>query len=213
MRAATRPFQMSVAPFLCAMLSPPISGACERSFCRKTTLTKHQHRSHRPGATTQPSSGEATPEGTTYQTPVVTSISSNQYILAQQPFYPQPPTPNHDFYPPQQAVSVAQVPVPEPQPIVPQNVPAAAPPPPPPPPMDPQQYAQLMQPRYDPSQRPNYIPAEFQQPPPPPYPGHHPMAADGQPIMVTYQPEFQYKPAARILNQPEGTDWGFLGLG
>ncbi|KAL1985897.1 hypothetical protein VTN96DRAFT_7275 [Rasamsonia emersonii] len=187
--------------------------ACERSFCRKTTLTKHQHRSHRPGATTQPSSGEATPEGTTYQTPVVTSISSNQYILAQQPFYPQPPTPNHDFYPPQQAVSVAQVPVPEPQPIVPQNVPAAAPPPPPPPPMDPQQYAQLMQPRYDPSQRPNYIPAEFQQPPPPPYPGHHPMAADGQPIMVTYQPEFQYKPAARILNQPEGTDWGFLGLG
>jgi hypothetical protein len=185
-----------------------------RSFCRKTTLTKHQHRSHRPGATTRPSSEEATPERTTYHPPVVTSMSPNQYLLAQQPFYAHPPTPNHDFYQPQQAVPLTQVQVPDPQPVVPQNVPAAAPPPPPPS-MESQHYAHLMQPRYDPTHRPNYIPAEFHHPPPPPppYPGHHPMAADGHPIMVSYHPDFQYKPAARILNQPEGTDWAFLGLG
>jgi len=71
-----------------------------------------------------------------------------------------------------------------------------------------QPYMQMMQPRYDPSPRTNYLPPEYHHPP---YTGQQ--VPEGQPMMVGYHPNFQYKPPARILNQPEGTDWGFLGVG
>lgn len=167
------------------------------SFCRKTTLTKHQHRSHKSGLT-RASSEDATPEQQTFQPPATTSVPSDQYILAQQPFYPQPTTQSTEFYP-QQNVSVAQVPVQESPAVVAQNVPVSSP-------VETQQYFQLMQP-FDPN-RTNYMPPEFQQPP---YAG--PPILDCQPMMVPYHPDFQYKQPTRILDQPEGTDWGFLGVG
>jgi hypothetical protein len=71
-----------------------------------------------------------------------------------------------------------------------------------------QQYMQMMQQRYDTTPRANYMPPEYHQPP---FPGHQ--IPEGQPMMVGYHPNFQYKPPTRILNQPEGTDWGFLGVG
>jgi hypothetical protein len=154
-----------------------------------------------------------------------------QYLLAQQPYYPNSATPNHDFYSPQSVPMgqvPGQVPVHESAPIGTQNVPVTSamnvahaqhpqqqhqqhqqqhhhqqPAHPPH-----QQYMQMMQPRYDPSPRTNYMPPEYHQPP---FPGHQ--LPDGQPMMVGYHPNFQYKPPARILNQPEGTDWGFLGVG
>jgi hypothetical protein len=135
--------------------------------------------------------------------------TSNQYLLAQQPFHHAQPAHSStpDFYPPQQGVPMAPVPVPEPQAVLPQAVPTAHAA------VHPQHYAHMMQPRYDPNHRPNYMPTDYHpQPPPPPYAGHHPMPTEHHPMMVSYHPEFQYKPAARILNQPEGTDWGFLGL-
>ncbi|KAL2215827.1 putative C2H2 finger domain protein [Thermoascus aurantiacus ATCC 26904] len=178
-------------PYICQEPS------CERSFCRKTTLTKHQHRSHKSGLT-RASSEDATPEQQTFQPPATTSVPSDQYILAQQPFYPQPTTQSTEFYP-QQNVSVAQVPVQESPAVVAQNVPVSSP-------VETQQYFQLMQP-FDPN-RTNYMPPEFQQPP---YAG--PPILDCQPMMVPYHPDFQYKQPTRILDQPEGTDWGFLGVG
>ncbi|KAJ6016276.1 hypothetical protein N7540_010867 [Penicillium herquei] len=223
---------------------------CERSFCRKTTLTKHQHRSHPPGSMTRPSSEDATSEHSYqhHQPPVTVSIPNpnDQYLLAQQPYYPNSATPNHEFYSPQN-VQMGSVPVHEgAHPIVSQNVPVTQPmsmphaPPPQAPPQHPshpqahpqghpqghpqphpqghpphpqghpqqQQYIQMMQQRYDPTPRTNYLPPEYHQPP---YQGHQ--LPEGQPMMVGYHPNFQYKPPARILNQPEGTDWAFLGVG
>ncbi|KAJ5086569.1 Zinc finger protein [Penicillium alfredii] len=209
---------------------------CERSFCRKTTLTKHQHRSHPAGSLTRPSSEDATSEHS-YQhpTPVTVSIPPNdQYLLAQQPYYPQSATPNHEFYSPQ-SVPMGSVPVHEAAPpIVTQNVPVTSPlnlphaqphaqHPHPHPQHQPQhqphqshqqqqqqqQYMQLMQQRYDPNPRTTYLPPEYHQPPP--FPGHQ--LPDAQSMMMSYHPNFQYKAPTRILNQPEGTDWGFLGVG
>ncbi|KAF9888005.1 hypothetical protein FE257_009395 [Aspergillus nanangensis] len=175
---------------------------CERSFCRKTTLTKHQNRSHPPGAMNRTSSEDVTPERS-YQTSVAGSHPNDQYLLAQQPYYPHTSTPTHDFYPPQ-PIQITPVPVQEPPPpIVAHSVPVTTP-------MDvqqaQQQYMQLMQQRYDPN-RPGYVPPEFQQS----FPSVQPV--DGHALMVTYPQSFQYKQQARILNQPEGTDWGFLGVG
>jgi uncharacterized Zn-finger protein len=175
---------------------------CERSFCRKTTLTKHQHRSHRPGTVTRPSSEDATSEQS-YQGSVTVSMPNEQYLLAQQPFYPQPPTPSHEYYP-QQQLPMAHVPaVQEPPAVMAQNIPVTSP-------VDvhhAQHYVQLMQHRYDPG-RQNYVSPEFHHPP---FTGH--TVAEGHPMMMSYHPNFQYKQPARILNQPEGTDWGFLGVG
>ncbi|KAJ5190740.1 Zinc finger C2H2 [Penicillium cinerascens] len=206
---------------------------CERSFCRKTTLTKHQHRSHPPGSLTRPSSEDAASEHS-YQHPTPATVSipnaHEQYLLAQQPYYPNSATPNHEFYSPQSVPMgqvPGQVPVHESAPIVTQNVPVTSPmnmthaqhaqhPQHPQQhhhhqpghPQQHQQYMQMMQPRYDPSPRTNYMPPEYHQQP---FPGHQ--LPEGQPMMVGYHPNFQYKPPARILNQPEGTDWGFLGVG
>ncbi|KAJ5920746.1 Zinc finger C2H2 [Penicillium verhagenii] len=169
---------------------------CERSFCRKTTLTKHQHRSHPPGTMTRPSSEDANSEHSyhQHQPPVSVSIPNHneQYLLAQQPYYPNSATPNHDFYSPP-TVQMGSVPVHEgAHPIVTQNVP----------------YIQMMQQRYDPTPRTNYLPPEYHQPP---YQGHQ--LPEGQPMMVGYHPNLPYKNPTRILNQPEGTDWAFLGVG
>lgn len=173
------------------------------SFCRKTTLTKHQHRSHPPGTVTRPPSEDATSEHS-YQAPVPASVPNDQYLLAQQPYYPHAQTPSHDFYPPT-SLPITPVPVQDAPPIVTQSVPVTSP-------VDvhqaQQQYMQLMQQRYDPSRQGYSIPPEFQQP----FPGVPTM--EGHPLMVTYPHNFQYKQhQTRILNQPEGTDWGFLGVG
>ncbi|KAJ5280898.1 hypothetical protein N7478_006270 [Penicillium angulare] len=198
--------------------------AHSHSFCRKTTLTKHQHRSHPPGSLTRPSSEDANSEHSYHGPPVTVSIPNpnEQYLLAQQPYYPNSATPNHEFYSPQN-VQMGPVQVHEgAHPIVPQNAPVTSPmsmphaPPPQAPPQHPQahpqqhqQYLQMMQQRYDPTPRTNYIPEYHHQAPP--YQGHQ--LPEGQPMMVGYHPNFQYKTPTRILNQPEGTDWAFLGVG
>ncbi|CRG84774.1 Zinc finger protein GLIS3 [Talaromyces islandicus] len=185
--------------------------ACEKSFCRKTTLTKHQSRSH-PQDDSRLSSAETTPEHV-YQTPVVTSMPPTQYMLAQ-------PAPSlyqqQDFYQTPHTVPLAQPPsiVPHPVSVSTVHAPQAAVAPAPA--VDhQQQYAHMMQPRYNATPRPSYIPTEYPAQPPPPYPGHHPhsMVSEAHPMMMSYQPEYQYKPPpARILNSQEGTDWGFLGI-
>ncbi|KAF7717951.1 Zinc finger C2H2 type domain-containing protein [Penicillium ucsense] len=71
-----------------------------------------------------------------------------------------------------------------------------------------QSYMQVMQPRYDTIPRANFLSPEYHQAP---FAGHQ--IQEGQPLMVGYHQNFQYKPPTRILNQPEGTDWGFLGVG
>lgn len=82
------------------------------SFCRKTTLTKHQHLSHPPESLTR-SSEDATS----------VPIPNGQYMLAQQPSYPQSAPPSHEFYSPQ-SVQMRSVPVHETTPAtLPQNVP------------------------------------------------------------------------------------------
>lgn len=81
----------------------------------------------------------------------------------------------------------------EPPPVVAQNVPTL-------PPMEPPYLVQV--------NRTNFVPPEF---PGPPFTGP-PLASDGHPILVSYQ-ELQFKSAPRILNQAEGTDWTFLGVG
>ncbi|GKZ43372.1 hypothetical protein AbraIFM66951_004471 [Aspergillus brasiliensis] len=180
---------------------------CERAFCRKTTLTKHQHRSHPPGSMTRLPSEDAVSEHS-YQGPVAVPVPNEQYLLAQQPYYPHTPTPTHEFYP-HQSLHITPVPIQDPPPIVTQHIPVTSP-------VDvhraQQHYMQLVQQqqqqqqqRYDPG-RQGYLPPEFQQP-------YHTLpTADGPPLMVT-STQSDYKPPARILNQPEGTDWGFLGVG
>ncbi|CAP97886.1 Pc22g05980 [Penicillium rubens Wisconsin 54-1255] len=198
------------------------------NFCRKTTLTKHQHRSHPPGSLTRPSSEDGTSEHSYHQTPVSVSVPTEQYMLAQQPFYPQSATPSHEFYSPQ-SVPMGTVPVHEAAPpIVAQTVPGTSPvnmphaQQPQPHPQhhahpqqqqqqqqqQHQQYLQMMQQRYD-SPRANYLPEQYQHPS---FQGHQ--LPPEQPMMVSYHPNYAYKPpGSRLLNQAEGTDWGFLGVG
>lgn len=140
-----------------------------------------------------------------YQTPVAVSVPDDQYLLAQQPYYPQSATPSHEFYPPQ-SLPVTQM-VPEPQPLVTQNVSVS-------PSLEiqqmQQQYLQMVQhqhqhqPQTQQPNRPNFLPPDFHQP-----------SFTGNPMaMMSYLPNYEFKPpAARLLNQPEGTDWGFLGVG
>lgn len=199
------------------------------SFCRKTTLTKHQHRSHPPGSMTRPSSEDATSEHSyhQHQPPVTVSIPNpNDHYLIQQSYYQPSATPTHEFYSPQ-SVQMGNVPVHDgAAPIVPPNVPVTSPmnlphaPPhahapqhpahPQPSPQQHQQYMQMMQQqqRYDATPRTNYLPPDYPQPPPP-YQGHQ--MPEG--MMVSYHPNFQYKSQPRLLNQAEGTDWTYLGVG
>lgn len=158
---------------------------------------------------TRPSSEDAVSEQS-YQPPVAIPVHSEQqqqYLIQvqQQPFYhpPQPTTPTHEFYP-QQNLQMTHIAVQDPPPIVTQNIPVTSP-------VDVQQhvqqYMQLAQ-QYDPNPQ-NYLPPEFHRPP---YTAQ--TMTHGLPIMVSYA-DFEYKPptAPRILNQAEGTDWGFLGVG
>jgi hypothetical protein len=156
-------------------------------------------------------------------------------MLAQQSYYPQSATPSHEYYSPQ-SVPMGAVPGHEAAPaILPQNVPVPV--------TSPihmqhahhphphqqqqhhhqqqqqhhqqqqqqQQYMQMIQQqqRYEQTPRTNYIPAAYEQPP---FQGQQ--MTPEQPMMVTYHPNYAYKPPGpRILNQSEGTDWGFLGVG
>lgn len=175
------------------------------SFCRKTTLTKHQHRSHPSGTMTRPPSEDAMSEQS-YQAPVAAPIPNDQYLLAQQQYYHQPSTPSQEFYPPQ-SLPVTHIPVHDTPPIMTQSVPVTSP-------LDvqhaQQQYMQqLMQQRYDTTNQ-SYIPPGFQQQQQTFV--AQPMA-EGHPLMISYNQNFHYKQPTRVLNQPEGTDWGFLGVG
>ncbi|GFF27161.1 isoform 3 of zinc finger protein 143 [Aspergillus udagawae] len=181
---------------------------CERSFCRKTTLTKHQHRSHPPGTMTRPPSEDAMSEQS-YQAPVAAPIPNDQYLLAQQQYYHQPSTPSQDFYP-QQSLPVTHIPVHDTPPMMSQNIPVTSP-------LDvqhaQQQYMQqLMQQRYDTTQQ-SYMPPGYQQQQQQQQTFVAQPMAEGHPLMISYNPNFHYKQPTRILNQPEGTDWGFLGVG
>ncbi|KAJ6160996.1 hypothetical protein N7470_004392 [Penicillium chermesinum] len=203
------------------------------SFCRKTTLTKHQHRSHPPGSMTRRSSEDATSEHSyhQHQAPVAVSVPGpNDHYLMQQSYYQNSATPTHEFYSPQ-SVQMGTVPVHDgAAPIVPPNVPVTssmnlphAPHAHTSPHQHPQQqqYVQMMQQQQQQQQhqhqqqryeapRTNYLPPEYQQPPPPPpYQGHQMPES----MMVSYHPNFQYKSQTRLLNQPEGTDWTYLGVG
>lgn len=156
----------------------------------------------------------AAPEQTVHQVAVVTTtaattavVSTAPQVVTQQPFY-QSPTPDADFYqpPPQQqepqqpTVSLNQVPVPEPQAVV---VPQPS--------LETQPYA-LVQPSYGPTDQVSDLSAGIEQLGIPQlYSPHLPLGADSQPMLGSYS-DF-YKPAPRLLNQPEGTDWAFLGLG
>lgn len=144
-----------------------------------------------------------------YQAPVSVSVSNDQYLLAQQPYYPHSATPSHDYYP-QQNLPVTQI-VPEAPPslVTQQNVPVS-------PPLELQQVQQqylqqlMQQQRYEQQNRTNYVPPEYHQQS---FATPNPMAETQQPLMMSYLPTYSQYKAPRMLNQPEGTDWGFLGVG
>lgn len=169
----------------------------EHSFCRKTTLTKHEYRSHPPGPVKRPPSEDALSEQS-YQPPVSVSMPNDQYLLAQQPFYPQPANPSPEFY--QQNLPITPVAVSDPAPVViHQNIPVTSPIP-----IQSPQYMHLAQ-RFDQGHTAYRIPEYPQQQ----FAGHIPDAR----LMIPSYNGFQYKPPTRLLDQPEGTDWGFLGVG
>ncbi|RJE19556.1 hypothetical protein PHISCL_08111 [Aspergillus sclerotialis] len=169
---------------------------CPKSFCRKTTLTKHEYRSHPPGPVTRLPSEDAVSEQS-YQPPVSVSVPSDQYLLSQQPFFPQPANPNPEFF--QQHLPISHDSVPETPPVViHQNIPVTS--------------AQIQNPQYmDLAQRYNQGHTAYRIPEyhALPFTGH---MADTQ-LMIPPYNNFQHKPPTRLLNQPEGTDWGFLGVG
>ncbi|KAL4932221.1 putative C2H2 finger domain protein [Aspergillus undulatus] len=191
--------------------------ACERSFCRKTTLTKHQHRSHPLGSVARTPSEDAVSEHS-YPTPVTTSHPNEQYLLSQQAYYPTASTPTHEFYP-QQNLPLRPVTMQEQTPIVAHNIPVTSP-------VDVQHAQQFMQmiqqqqhhqrqqqqqhhhqPVYDPH-RMGYAPVEYQQP------VYASPTVESHPYIPSYTSNLECKPPVmRLLDQPEGTDFTFLGTG
>lgn len=166
------------------------------SFCRKTTLTKHQYRSHPPISTNRQSSEDANSDQS-YQPAAPASLPSDRYLLAQQPFYSQPSNPSHEFYP--RNLQMSQVTMSEAPAVASHNLPLN--------PVADLQHAQQMQlvQRLE-QNRPAYAMPEY---------AHHPLAAHymvNGPFVNHYN-DSQYKPPARLLNQPEGASWGFLGVG
>jgi hypothetical protein len=177
-------------------------------FCRKATLTKHQHRSHLPGSLTRPSPEDGASEHSYHrQTPVTVSIS-DQYLLAPQPYPSHSATPNYEFYFPP-SVQANLVPVHEgTPPIATQNMPFASAIPKPnnlqhAPPHhaqeQQQQYMRTMQQRYYTTPQVNYLPHKYHQPL---FPDHQ--IPEGQPMMVGHHPNLEYKSQAQILSQAEG---------
>lgn len=133
-----------------------------------------------------------------YQPPVSVSMPNDQYLLAQQPFYPQPANPSPEFY--QQNLPISHVTISDAPPVViHQNIPVTSAVQ-----LQSQQYMHLAQ-RYDQGHAAYRIPEYPQQP----FPAH---MADAHLMIPSYN-NFQYKPPTRLLDQPEGTDWGFLGVG
>ncbi|KAL2866555.1 putative C2H2 finger domain protein [Aspergillus lucknowensis] len=173
---------------------------CEKSFCRKTTLTKHQHRIHPPGSMARTPSEEAVSEHSypTPVTPVTTALPNEQFLISQQAYYPNASTPTHEFYP-HQNLPMNPVAVHEEPPIATHTVPVTSSVE-----VQQQQYLLMQQQRYE-QNRAVYLPMQFQQP------GFAPPTVN----MVSYAPTFQdYKPAGpRLLNQEEGKDWSFIGVG
>ncbi|KAL4808330.1 hypothetical protein BDV18DRAFT_151373 [Aspergillus unguis] len=195
--------------------------ACERSFCRKTTLTKHQSRSHTLGSMARMPSEDTLSEHS-YPTPVATSLPNEQYLLNQQAYYSNAPTPTHEFYP-QQSVPMRPVTMQEQPPIVTHNIPVTSS-------VDvqhAQQFMHMMQQQqqhqhqqrqhqqhqqhhhqgYDPH-RMGFVPVEYQQP------IYHSPTVESHPYIPPYGSNLECKPPVmRLLDPPEGTDFAFLGTG
>lgn len=182
--------------------------ACDRSFCRKTTLTKHQFRSHGPGIATRTPSEDATSEHS-YQPSVPISVPGEQYVVAHHTFYTPPAaaaTSTPEYFPPQR-VGLAPVSAVQEAPAVtmastiPVSSPVGT--------TQGQHFVPVMPQRYD-QCRHHYVSPDYH---PRPFAGHQPIG-DAHP-MISYPPGFQFKPlqSARVLSHPDGTDWGFLGVG
>ncbi|OJJ02744.1 hypothetical protein ASPVEDRAFT_132872 [Aspergillus versicolor CBS 583.65] len=201
--------------------------ACERSFCRKTTLTKHQHRSHPPGSLARTPSEDAISEHS-YPTPVTSSHPNEQYLLTQQAYYPNASTPTHEFYT-HQNLPMRPVTMQEQPPIVTHSIPVTssvevhhA-----------QQFMHMIQQQqqqqqqqhhhhhhhhqqrqqqqqhqgYDPH-RMGFVPVEYQQP------VFTSPTVESHPYIPPYASSLECKtPVMRLLDQPEGTDFAFLGTG
>lgn len=165
----------------------------QKSFCRKTTLTKHQRLCHPPGSATQSSSDDATTEHF-YQAPSTSQKPYDQYLIAQQPGYPR-----FVIQPSQQNVLAIEVPVHESSPLIAANhIPVTF--------LDiqhtQQQSIQSIQQQYEQS-RQSHMLHGFQQPA---FPDSS--IAEGHPLAVSYSPSYNYE----LLTQPEGTGWASLGL-
>lgn len=159
-----------------------------------------------------------------YSTPVTTSHPNEQYLLSQQAYYPNAPTPTHEFFP-QQNLPMRPVTMQEQPPIIHSNIPVTSS-------VEVQhvqQFMQMMQQQqhqqhqqqhqqqqqqqhpqqnqgYDPH-RMGFMPVEYQQP------VYTAPTIESQPPMP-YASTLEYKPPVmRLLNQPEGTDFAFLGTG
>ncbi|KAL4908248.1 hypothetical protein BDW74DRAFT_98868 [Aspergillus multicolor] len=197
---------------------------CDKSFCRKTTLTKHQHRTHPLGTMARMPSEETVSEHS-YPDPTNTPHPNEQYMLTQQAYFPNATTPTQEFYN-QQNLPMRPVNMQEQPPIVHGNIPVTSS-------VEVQQvqqFMQLMQQQqqhqqhqqqhhqhqqqhhhqqsqgFDPH-RMGFVPVEYQQPvyTSPTVESHPPMP---------YASNLEYKPPVmRLLNQPEGTDFAFLGTG
>lgn len=69
---------------------------CLSSFCRKITLVRHQNRLH-PQGKVAPASSEDDKMGQLHQVLDNTSLSYDQCLLPQDPYYEQAATPNLEF--------------------------------------------------------------------------------------------------------------------
>ncbi|RAL17510.1 putative C2H2 finger domain protein [Aspergillus homomorphus CBS 101889] len=190
---------------------------CERSFCRKTTLTKHQLKTHLQAASR--TSSEDPVSDQEYHPPVPVSMPQHeQYILPQGPFSFTATLPTHHNYYPPQNVQITSVPIHEQSPVVAPSVPVTLSADIPHVQQPYMHYVQQQHPhsqqhhhhhqqRYD-YPRQSYIQPEYQ------HPYSQAPVVGSTPVMGTFQQQAnsEYKPV-RILNQPEGTDWGFLGVG
>ncbi|KAL2819435.1 putative C2H2 finger domain protein [Aspergillus granulosus] len=192
---------------------------CDKSFCRKTTLTKHQNRIHPPGSVARTPEDETDSEhSVTSPMSNTTALPSEQFMVVQPAYYPNTTPPTHEFYS-HQNLPMAPIAVPEQPQIVPHAVPVTSPVE-----INHQQYL-LMQQQHHQQQlhqqqfQQHQLQQQQQHQQPPQYdpnrlhyqPGFNPTVN-----MVTYTPTFQeYKEpgGARLLNQEEGKDWSYLGVG
>ncbi|RAH39570.1 putative C2H2 finger domain protein [Aspergillus brunneoviolaceus CBS 621.78] len=177
---------------------------CERSFCRKTTLTKHHEKTH--GAAASRTSSEDPASDQEYHPPVAISAPHESYILPQAHFAFTTTLPPHHNYYPHQNVQITSVPIHEQSPVVATSVPVTLS-------ADIPHVQQLymhyqqQQQRYD-YQRHGYIQPEYQQP----Y-SQAPVVESTPVTAISQESDHDEYKHARFLSQPEGADWGFLGVG